>query len=152
MLLKDLKAMYECGALNITYDEGDTTATLGGMKISVEQANAICKKLGWTDWLWSSFKIIDKTAKFVKGIRNSITNESVLNDTDVTFHNRDSSRYFGKKFDRIFLNNEKKGTSYCIVYNMPGSKATYEVYDHNKTQLVAECSTLKQVGEFINNN
>ena len=152
MQFKNLREMYECGALNVKYNEGDDKAVLGGMTISKEQADEICKQIGWTDWLCSSFKIIDKTSKFIKGIKNSITNEEVANNIDITFHNRDSSRYYGKQFDRIFIDNKKKGVCYCVIYNMPGARAKYEVHDHNTHKMVALCSSLRQVGEFINDN
>lgn len=151
MLYKDLLEMYECGALNTNGDENSTTANVGGASITKAQADAICKQIGWTDYVLNPFKIIDKTAKFMKGFAKEIDSEIVKKYTDVTFRNVRASDYT-KTFDRIHLHCKHPihGFEVSIIYNMPHNSARYVVYRSSNSYPLFKGRNLKDVAEYIN--
>lgn len=149
MTLGSLIEMYESGAFNIHYSEESPTATLAGMAITKEQAALICERIGWSKYQLSPFQIIDKTAKFCRGIKNHIDNEKILTNTYVDFQNR-PTRIYGKTCDRIHLENAVAGFSISVIYNMPDTPAKYTVYKSSNSLPLAKCRTLKQVGEYLN--
>lgn len=148
MILGQLYEMYQAGALNIKYEEGSSIAILGNMQITLEQAHNICAGLGWESYVLSPFEIIDKTAKFVRGVKSNLTNEYIVANTVVTFKNVRSSVY-GKTHDRIHL---ACGSSFelSIIYNMPGNSSKYVIYDSFTSTPVAKGRNLKQVAEYLN--
>ena len=151
MLYKELLEMYENGALNIKYTKGEETATLGGVTINKEQAHQICQSLGWTEYVLEPFEIIKKTAKFMRGIKGEITSARIMDNTEVAFKNVESSKYYGKTFDRIGMKNTHPFGAFdiSIIYNMPNNGARYVVYKAINSFPLAKCSRLNEVGEYI---
>lgn len=153
MVLQQLLEYYTNGALNITINTENDTAALGGVPISKEQAAKIAATLGWKEYVLSPYEIINKTAKFVKGIYKHIDKEWFWRDYQIEFQNRHSQTY-GKTFDRITIASTTgiKQTGYVILYNMENAGGKYVVYELNKSIPVAKCRNLKSVAEFINEN
>ena len=148
MFLRQLFDMYESGALNIKYEVGSNTAIMGNMQITLEQAHTICMNLGWEKYVLSPFEIIDKTAKFVKSMRTSLVNESIINNCDIKFKNVRSSTY-GKTHDRIHFTGVN-GYGMSIIYNMPGNSSKYVLYESLTATPIAKGRTLKQIAEYMN--
>lgn len=154
MNLKDIFEMYDNGVLNVEFDKCYMQrASIGGTEINTDQAHAVCINLGWVEYILHPFVIIEKTYKFFKGIRNAMKKSEAWQYIDVTFRNVSSSRSYGKTFDRInvvYSRGSENDFSVTVIYNMPGSKAKYEIYRPMESTPIARCNTLRQVGDFIN--
>lgn len=150
MLYKELMELAESGALSVSYTEGAETGAVGGVTITKEQAEQICKSLGWEEYVLSPFKIISKTAKFMKGMSKGVESDIIKEHTDVTFRNVMSSRYM-KDFDRIHLHctHVLKGFEVTIIYNMPKNSARYVVYRTSNSYPLYKGRTLQDVAEYI---
>lgn len=157
--LRKIIELYENGAFNIEIQEDMSSASIGGVVISVANAEKICEDIGWGKWNDTSGKngyrmhpytIIDKTRKFIKGIKGHITDDRILDNTTVDFKNN-YTRIHNKFCDKIHLVNKTKGVEYSVIYNMPDNPAKYTVYSAGSI-VVGKCTTLKKLGEYINNN
>lgn len=150
MTIGELLELYVNGALNIKYeDEKSKVATLGGVSITLEQADLICKQLGWTEYYrgLSPFEIIDKTAKFIRAFKNNGKyNIQEYKNIQVDFINKASSVY-GKTFDRIHI--QCRNFNMSILYNMPGNTSAYVIYDSFTSVPIKKCRNMRQVVEFI---
>ena len=144
--IRKLITMYDAGVLNIEISEDGSSATIGGRPISLQEAEILCRNFGWESWKMNPYVIIDKTRKFVKGIKNHIVNDSAL-DTYVDFKNN-FTRVNGKFCDRIHLVNAH-GLTKSVIYNMPDNRWTYTVFEPNS---VPSCGfkKLKKLAEYIN--
>ena len=139
--------MYNAGIFNIEISEDGKSATLGGRPITLAEAEVLCQQFGWESWKMSPYVIIDKTRKFIKGIKNHIINESALN-TYVDFKNNYTSVH-GKFCDRIHFSNPIKGVEKSVIYNMPNNRWKYTVFEKNS---IPSCgfTTLKKMAEYVN--
>lgn len=150
MTIGELLELYVNGALNIKYeDDKSKVATLGGVSVTLEQADLLCKQLGWAEYYHglSPFEIIDKTAKFIKAFKtNGKCSIQEYKSVQVDFRNKASSIY-GRTFDRIHIECRKFNMS--ILYNMPGNTSAYVIYDSATSVPIKKCRNMKQVVEFI---
>ena len=149
MKLGTLIEMYNSGALNIEFSEDMKKANIGEIAISYEQAETMCRKLGWSEWQLHPYVIIDKTRKFLKGIKNHIDGKIMLEQSEISFKNKETRNY-GKTCDRIHVCNPKLPYEFSIIYNMPDTPAKYTVYKSSNSIPIAKCRTAKQVGEYLN--
>lgn len=147
MTLGQLRELHLGGALNIKYEKGQSVASIGDMQVTLEQATQLASQLGWIEYVLSPFEIIDKTNKFIRGLKNNLTREDMWK-AQVQFQNRHSNEY-GKTFDRIVVQTRKLG--FVIIYNMEHAGGKYVVYELGKQIPAAKCRNLKAVSEFINN-
>ena len=148
MVVKELIKTYDNGALSIKYEKDAEDATLGGIRITKEQAENLCKNFGWTEIYLSPFEIIDKTQKFVRALKKNVADDLGTGMIDVTFQNKRSNTY-GKTYDRIHFESPKdKGVS--VLYGMAGNESPYVIYDSQTSVPVRKCRNLKQVIEYIN--
>ena len=147
MLLKDLINIQANRALNIVEDENGRLASISGMVINEEQAKTMCKQLGWEEMRLHPFKIIDKTNKFIKSLAKEI-DADLANKVDVTFSNKNSTIY-GKTYDRITFS-DGRGFNYTVIYNMPSSTASYQVFDSKTSIPLNKSRSVKQVAEYLN--
>lgn len=150
MLYKELLELLQSGALSVSYTDGAETGTVGGVTITKAQADQICKGLGWEEYTLSPFKIISKTAKFMKGMDKEIESEIIKNNTEVTFRNVMSPTYM-KDFDRIHLHCKHvlKGFEVTVIYNMPKNSARYVVYRTSNSYPLFKGRTLQDAAEYI---
>jgi hypothetical protein len=147
MLLSELINVQSSGALNIKYEKGSSVASLGGTQVTMEQAAVIARQLGWNEFYLNAFEILDKTNKFVRGIKSNVANDYIIANTQVEFTNSRSNTY-GKTYDRIHM--------YCpncfeisVIYGMEGNSSPYVIYDSKTSVPVSKCRNLKKVGEYI---
>lgn len=147
MVLGQLVMMYNQGALNIKHEKGEKTAVMGGVKITEEQAKIIVNQLGWTEYYLHPFEIIDKTAKFIRGIKGVLTDDAMLNNTVIEFQNHRSKTY-GKTFDRIHIINNGV-FSVSVIYGMEGNSSPYVIYDSFTSVPLQRCRNLKKVAEYL---
>lgn len=144
--IRKLISMYDAGIFNIEISEDGKSATLGGRPLTIPEAEILCKQFGWESWKMSPYEIIDKTRKFVKGIKNHIVNETAL-DTYVDFKNN-FTRVHGKFCDRIHFSN-MHGIEKSVIYNMPDNRWKYTVFEKNSNPSCG-FTTLKRLAEYIN--
>ena len=169
--LEMLITLYDSGILDITYDSTSetfpprsreaypTTAIIQGQNITLEQGYELCNKIGWTEINCHPFRIIDKTRKFVKGIKNHIPSEVMRKTTMVGFQNKKAgdSRWeqYGSTVDRISMVNNRRdrGFDITVLYGASGkswgNSSKYEIFDHKSGNKLANCGSLKQVGTYI---
>ena len=107
MTLGQIRELHLGGALNIKYEKGKSIASIGDMQITLEQATQLTSQLGWVEYVLSPFEIIDKTNKFIRGLKNNLTREDMW-EAQVQFQNKHSTEY-GKTFDRIVVQTRKLG-------------------------------------------
>lgn len=70
MTLGQLLDLHVSGALKIKYEDGDNTAVLGGStRITLEQAQQLCYKFGWTEFYLNAFEIIAKTNSMMSSLK-----------------------------------------------------------------------------------
>lgn len=149
MKLGELYEVQSAGALKIGSDCSNGNIVVGGSKLTADQCKQLVKALGWLNWDKPDWEVIDKTDKFIRGIKPYVTDEDILANTEVTFQNRRISDTL-KYFDRIKM----VGSDFdiTILYRMPGTGGTYAVYDDSdnfrKPQFT--CRSAKQLGEYIN--
>ena len=146
MELQKLLTLHVQGALNIKSDNPNI-AVLGDTQINAEQAVAVVGNIGWTEYYLHPFEIINKTNKFIKGIKNHITRENFWETGHISFQNKRAAAY-GKTFDRIVI--QADGLALTIIYNMESAGAKYAVYETGKPLIIGKCRNLKAVAEFIN--
>lgn len=149
MKLSELIKAQSCGALNIGEGSNEHGIVVGGAGITLEQCRQMAGILGWLDYDKKPWEVIDKTAKFIRGIKNHITSEQVLGGTEVTFQNR-RKQNTESYFDRIKMVNHKFDIT--ILYGAHGAGGTYAVFSGTNgfNQPVFNCRTSKQLGEYIN--
>ena len=148
MKLGKLIEFQKNGVLNIKYESGSSTATLGGVTIDRDSAVQIVNNLGWTEYVLDPFEIIDKTNKFARGLKSHLKDKILLENTEVIFQNKRGNTY-GKTFDRIVFEFPRV-FSYSIIYNMENSGGKYVIYEVGKALPLKKCRNLKAVSEFIN--
>lgn len=146
MTLGQLYELYDNGVFNVKMNESKTAALVGGVQLLPEQAHDLCARIGWTGYVLSPFEILDKTNKFIRGIKSTVKDKKILCDTVVTFTNVRSSVY-GRTHDRIHL--ESSDFSVSIIYNMSTNTSKYVIYDSHTSVPLCKCKNLKKVGEYI---
>lgn len=104
--------------------------------------------LGWERYDAKPWEIIEKTNKFIRGIKSVLVDEAIV-DTDVTFRNfrrTNTERYY----DRIKMISPDYDIT--IMYGMPGLGGAYAIFDSSDgfRQPQYSCRSLKQVAEYIN--
>lgn len=135
------------GALNIKYNKGSNTAELAGITIDEMQAHSIVNSLGWVEYKVSPFEIIDKTNKFIKGLKNNLKRQDVIETGSIQFQNIQANSY-GKTFDRILI--RSNFVNLTVIYNMESSGTKYAVYQLGNPLLIGKCKNVKALAEFIN--
>ncbi len=171
--LKQLIDAYEDGSMNIEYDSNlekwnpksgicvPTQAMIGTQAINAETAVRICQQLlGWTEINCHPFRIIDKTRKFIKGLKNHVPSDVLQSTTMVEFQNKKGPspawEQYGKTVDRIIFINNRPSRPFAITvlygaggngWNRYGSK--YEVFDYKSSNKITNLGSTKQVGEYI---
>lgn len=140
--------MHNSGALNIKYELESNRAAIGEMPINLMQAHSIAQNLGWEEYILTPYEIIEKTNKFIRGIKNHINREGFWETAEVLFQNKRANTY-GKTFDRIVIHFPKEFTL-SILYNMEHSGGKYVIYETSRPIALAKCRNLKAVAGFIN--
>ena len=152
MTLAGLKLAYNSGAMKINFSEQTMMGELGGVVINNEQAKAIANQFGWTRMAQSGFHLIEKTAKFIRGFKNSLEREDIWCCTNVTFENH---RIAGemKYYDRIKLIYPGR-FDLTLTYNMPGTGAAYALYDKSRdiARPIFTARSIKQLCIFLDSN
>lgn len=152
MTLRDLRVALVNKAMNIVYSEQSSVGELGGVAITNEQAKLIAQQFGWIRISQSGFQIIEKTAKFTRGFKNSLKREDIWNNTVVTFENH---RIAGemKYYDRIKLIYPSR-FDLTLTYNMPGTGGAYALFDKSKdiARPIFTARSIKQLCEYLDNN
>lgn len=145
-----LRELYENDLLKIEYDKKDNkNAILAGRQLSYEQANNLCKQLGWLEYRLSAFEIIEKTNKFMKSLNSNTKGKEVWHD-DITFEFKNLPAVeYNKTIDRIVIH--MHWNSYVIIYGDKRAGATYTVYLNQLSVPFAKCRSIKQVVEAITN-
>lgn len=149
MNLGQLLELHECGALNVDDTSNINLAVIGGMALTNEQCQIFAANLGWLKYDKPAYEIIDKTNKFIRGLKKNIKDIEVIANTQVTFQN--SRRQNTEKYiDRIKLICPGK-FDLTVLYGMPGVGGVYGIYsaENNFLHPVLGCRNLKQVGEYI---
>ena len=147
MNLNQLYETQRSGALNIKYDENNMSiGYIADTSITKEQAEKMCRSLGWTEIALHPFKLIEKTNKVVRTLNNNI--DIPFRYANVTFRNIQSVEY-GKTFDIIILDFTYKGT-YTIVYNQPHAGAKCLLYGPGSSAPIGKYKTVKRSCEEIN--
>ena len=144
-----LMQMQKAGALKINEDASVNHIVMGGVSVTDEQCKAIAKNLGWTARTANKgFEMIEKTDKYIRNFRRLLTNENVINGTDVMF---ESIRISGteKIADRIKLINPYFDVT--IFHGMPGYGGSYSVFIPAKStsQVDFACSSMKALCEYL---
>lgn len=151
MTLGNLMEMHVNRALKISYDEGATVANLGGMTITLEQADQIVRKLGWTEYVPNAFEMIKKTDNLMNYLKKSPLAEgwsdNLWRTTQIVMQNKRGMTY-GKTFDRyaMTLGNGKRFT---IIHGMEHAGAPYTVYEDGNAIPFAKCRTLNKATESL---
>ncbi len=149
MNLGMLLELHECGALNVDANSNKDVAIVGGMTLNAEQCNAMAINLGWTRFDRYPHEIIDKTNKFIRGLKHNIKQDDVFDNTEISFQN--TRRHNTEKTsDRIKMIYPGK-FDITILYGVPGMGGPYGIYSdvNNFNVPVKICRSLKQVGEYI---
>lgn len=151
MTLGQLLDLQVNGALKIKHVDGEDTAVLGGSAIiTLEQAEKLCYKFGWTEFYLNAFEIIAKTNSMLNSFKKSAMGTNwepeFWNYINVEFQNKRAITY-GKTFDRIVL--YIKGTKYTIIHGMENTGAAYVVYVNGSAIASAKCRTLNKVAEYL---
>ena len=146
--VKDLLTALHNKALDIEFEKGDNTALLGGVRISKEQADSLCKnQFGWIEYVLSPFEIIDKTEKFAKALKRELKDEYVIENTEITFMNRPDSEY-GRTFDRITLVCKSR-FKFTVIYNMKSAGGAYVLYETGRALPLQKFRNMKQLLTYI---
>lgn len=152
MNLAQLMNLHVSGALKIKYEEGASTAILGGTtEITIEQAAMLCNQFGWTEFFVSPFEIINKTNSMMASLKKSVLSKEWSDDmwerVQVEMQNKRATTY-GKTFDRIVLyfTSTKRVT---IIHGMEHIGAAYAVYVNGSAIPHAKCRTLGKVAESL---
>lgn len=151
MTLGQLLDLHVNGALKIKYEDGENTAVLGdSTRITLEQAQQLCYKFGWTEFYLNAFEIIAKTNSMMSSFKKSAMGTNwepeFWNYINVEFQNKRAATY-GKTFDRIVL--YIKGNKYTILHGMEHTGAAYVVYVNGSAIPSAKCRTLNKVAEYL---
>lgn len=144
MQLKELIKLQENGAFK------DKGFCIGEKVFTTEESINFVRNLGWSHHDVEFFKAVEKTSKFISGIKKYVANPVILNDTEVLFENRrrlDTEKYV----DRIVLNC-KDQFSYTIISGLPGVGGRYGAYSiKNSFSIpIKSFSCLKDLGEWLN--
>lgn len=146
--VKELLTALQNKALDIEFEKGDSTAILGGVRISKEQAAYLCKnQFGWTEFVLSPFEIIDKTEKFARALKRELKDEEVINNTEITFMNKHDSEY-GRTFDRITLACGRR-FKFTVIYNMKSAGGAYVLYETGRALPLQKFRNMKQLLTYI---
>lgn len=148
MKLSKLIEFQSSGAMKTQYDKVTGVIKLGGTPVSEEQCKNIVTMLGWERYDAKPWEIIEKTNKFIRGIKSVLVDEAIV-DTDVTFRNfrrTNTERYY----DRIKMISPDYDIT--IMYGMPGLGGAYAIFDSSDgfRQPQYSCRSIKQVAEYIN--
>lgn len=151
MTLGQLLDLHVNGALKIKHEDGESTAIMGGAtRITIEQAEQLCRQLGWTDFHLNAFEIIAKTNSMMSSFKKSAMGlnwtPEVWNCINVEFQNKRAAAY-GKTFDRIVL--YIRGNKYTIIHGMEHIGAAYVVFVNGSAIPSAKCRTLNKVAEYL---
>lgn len=151
MKLNDLIMLQEEGLLQT--EEKGNKYLLGNETLTKEELHSFVEKLGWKKQYLSDVQLLEKTNKFVRGIKNHIKDEDVLERTDITFENLPLSGY-DKTMDRIIIK-MKNVLDLIVLYGAPknyASTSRYEVYSSKNdfSTPVYKLTTLKKLGMLLN--
>lgn len=150
MKLSMLVQLQEAGILKVAGGDNNTFAIVGGRTLSRAQCNELAEKLGWLDHDLTSMAVIQKTHTFINGIKQFITKDMILENTELTFQNRRKNNT-ESYFDRIKLVCAGK-FDITILSGMGGVGGRYGIYSdsNNFVTPVKACRTLKEVGVWVN--
>ena len=149
MNLATLMQMQKAGALKINDDASINYIVMGGVPVTEEQCKAIAKNLGWTGRTSNKgFEMIEKTDKYIRNFRRLLTNEHVINGTEIMFESIRKTDT-EKVADRIKLINPYFDVT--IFHGMPGYGGSYSVFIPAKstTQVDFACSSMKALCEYL---
>lgn len=151
MTLGQLLDLHVNGALKIKHEDGEPTAVLGGVtRITLQQAEQLCRQFGWTEFYLNAFDIIAKTNSMMSSLKKSAMGTNwepeFWNYIEVEFQNKRAATY-GKTFDRIVLCIH--GNKYTIIHGMEHTGAAYVVYVNGSAIPSAKCRTLNKVAEYL---
>ena len=151
MTLGQLLDLHVNGALKIKHEDGEPTAVLGGVtRITLQQAEQLCRQFGWTEFYLNAFDIIAKTNSMMSSLKKSAMGTNwepeFWNYIEVEFQNKRAATY-GKTFDRIVLC--IRGNKYTIIHGMEHTGAAYVVYVNGSAIPSAKCRTLNKVAEYL---
>lgn len=151
MTLGQLFEFYNNGALKVKHEDGVDFGEIGGVKVTIAEANQLCTKFGWLEHYVDSFKAISKMNSFIGSLKKAgLANEldqQTLNTTNVTFQNIRGNTY-GTSYDRIVLTNSF-GFGYTIIHGMEHNGGSYVIYETGHSLPVEKCRTVKKVAEFL---
>lgn len=148
MTLVKLFELLNAGVFKVSvYDSGDV-AEIGGQAVSLADANKLAHSVGWVEAKLDAFTLMNKTGKFLRAMQKYATNDRFNLNTEVEFHNIQSSEY-GKTFDRIVMSNMETGDRYTIIYNMPSQGSKYAIYVNGSAIPATKCRTMKSVAEYF---
>lgn len=151
MTLGQLLDLHVNGALKIKHEDEEPTAVLGGItRITLQQAEQLCRQFGWTEFYLNAFDIIAKTNSMMSSLKKSAMGTNwepeFWNYIEVEFQNKRAATY-GKTFDRIVLCIH--GNKYTIIHGMEHTGAAYVVYVNGSAIPSAKCRTLNKVAEYL---
>ena len=151
MTLGQLLDLHVNGALKIKHEDGEPTAVLGGVtRITLQQAEQLCRQFGWTEFYLNAFDIIAKTNSMMSSLKKSAMGTNwepeFWNYIEVEFQNKRAATY-GKTFDRIVMCIH--GNKYTIIHGMEHTGAAYVVYVNGSAIPSAKCRTLNKVAEYL---
>lgn len=151
MKLGMLVVLQESGAFKVNKEASTSeNIVVGSVTLNNEQCKAFLSKLGWKEYSKTPVEIVEKTSKFVNGLRGGIKNETILENTEITFQNIRKTNSTSC-FDRIKLICNGK-FDITVMSGMEGIGGRYGVYSstNNFVKPVFGCSSLKQLSEWIN--
>lgn len=150
MKLGMLVALQSSGALKVNKESTQDNIILGNTQINREQCLDLISKLGWIECSKTPIEIIEKTNKFINGIKPAINKGIILEQTEVTFQNRRKTNSTSCVDRTKLVCNGKFDIT--VLSGMEGLGGRYGVYSstNNFVKPVYSCSSLKLLGEWIN--
>lgn len=152
MTLGKLVQMQNVGALDIVRDNYTGAVSIAGKALTERDCKFIADAIGWMAADKEDWELIDKTNRFIRGIKRHIENEDVLKHTIIEFRN--SRKQDTEKFvDRIKMVHSNGKYDLTVIYGLPGSGGRYSVYSavNGFTRPVYACGSAKLLGIYINN-
>jgi hypothetical protein len=150
MKLSQLVELQRVGALKVGENSNNKTAIIGGVQMTNEQAVTLAQKLGWTGRKADcGYKMIEKTAKFVKAMNNVITDVETFNSADLYFESIPRSNC-EKIVDRIVFKTYKY--NFTVIHGESGLGGSWALFNKDVSQSVPiyACASMKMLGTYIN--
>lgn len=138
-------------ALSVEYNKEEKNpvkGSLGGAPITREQAENVCRNLGWTNYAVSPFEAIDKVNRLIKMLKPYINDEYVWDNTVVTFMNRRDTEY-GKTFDRITFTCPGY-FDYTLICGMKNAGGKIVLYRNGCANPIDKLKSMKQFALILN--